>query len=217
MIFARYIGRHTEGSDFTPGKLYVASPLFEDGTAVVDSSFKTVDDSGKEFIFDVSDTMFFDFPKNEYAVVLKPVGKLKTGQVVQVTGVDGDFYQIAGEAYFSSSVFDLIDSTTLMIGAVLFHIATSCWTRVLSIREDGLVTTTAGTYPIMEYRFAVGSGEVLFEPEVTCQNNEGVESELTVGKVYHLLFGSPEEKSVSLVNDRGVLLEYMFSRFSFDF
>jgi hypothetical protein len=50
-----------------------------------------------------------------------------------------------------------------------------------------------------------------------CRDNEGVESELTIGKVYRLQCGILEDKSVSLVNDKGVMAEYMSSRLTFDF
>ena len=216
MIFARYIGPKSFGN-FIPGKVYQAMPGFSGSGAIDMECFHVDDETGKRLTIR-ADEELFKILDTVYAVVLKPILILERGQVVTIIGGDDDFFEVEIEgkpgAYFKSNMFEVLDSTNVTPGSYVLDTKSHQWVKV-SMVDDNLNIAPEGQEPrpIMDFRFPVGSDGVQTEPFFKCINTEGLEDELTEGRMYRAESVDANRGLLCICNNQGNTKCYMMGRF----
>jgi len=138
MIFAIYKANTPDAchGDFIPGKLYLASPEVN-AHSVVDVEHLIMQNEGGERVWVDPDAECFDYPEEVYAVVLRAVGIHHPGKVVVIDCADddGDFLSVKGLGFVRSSFFQLLDTTLVRPGMLVYDRESCQWRSVMRVDE----------------------------------------------------------------------------------
>lgn len=220
MIFTRYIG--DESREFTPGKMYLASPELN-GSETVNFGFCTVvSDTGKSIRINPSKKTF-EFLNEVYAVVINPMTftiinettKAETGDVVVLDDAteDGKMMNLKGCGYHVSSNFIVLDRTNVFPGLIVLDKTTNKWVPVKRVDESLWMVVNGGKDMMspQNFRFAVADGDILTDPIVRCVNATGYGNRLTLNRLYRLQ--SSWNNLCCVVGDDGKTVEAFEDRF----
>lgn len=188
MNFVRYKGVERPGEcEFVPGKIYWADNHLG-GNAYDPEAYVIEDECGnRRMVRDASSE--FEFLPEVYAVVVEPFEDFEVGQVVVLDDIEDDGnlkVSVKGCGLRDPASVAVIDRTTLYPGMTVMEEQTGLWKRVL--RTDEAMWLSVEDKSICspeQFRFAVSTGgEILAEPILTCIQNAGVESSLTLSNFY---------------------------------
>jgi len=212
MKFMRCTALTTEG-EFTVGRIYAVKDEMETD-AKTDDRFMIVDDNDERLKMKYSDRCF-ERVMTVYGVWVCEDGNFDAGEVLSITGVDGQFLEVAGYGYFGGDCIELLDATNLRPGIVVCDEENGQWRKVSRVDEDFNVSIDGNPEEfrsVAGFSLAVVDGAVVDFPVLYCIDANGKPGELTVGESY--LPVAREGAIVTLKNDAGEEKGYGMDRFS---
>jgi len=221
MIFARYKGPDKEGEQFVPGKVYLSYPEIENDDVVILDYIEILDESGKLVKIDPKNGRF-EFLDEVYAALLMGYNSKVVGDIVVINGGEKDekgelFFNIKKEGLYLAKNMTTLDRTNVYPGVVLQDVFDGYWKVVLSVDECLWITVKGNVINKKldgKFRFAVSRDkELMTVPLLKCVRNEGVDEQLTVGKMYYPI--KVDKYGNWLVkNDKNEAKSYLIHRFS---
>jgi len=220
MIFAIYRNHESDPSKvpgkFTMSRLYLASPEVDDASVLDLDRLQVIDDTG-ERVWIVPGEASFEYPEEVYAAVVKRLGARVPGEVVVVDGADdgGDFLNIKGSGYVRAKYLQLLDSTLVKPGMVVYDRKSSRWQRVRRVDEclRLVVEGNEEMRVLSDFVFAVSDEELATVPLLRCKDASG-HTCIREGAIYRVT-GLDEEGDLLVVNDKDEEKAYDPERFEF--
>jgi len=190
MIFAIHKAKPEDPGEgrFTKGMLYLATPEMNGSEVVNVDKMQVVDDDG-ERVWIEADGGRFEYPEEVYAVIVKAVGSKTPGEVVVVTEADdkGEFLCVKGIGYVRACHLQLLDSTIVKPGMMVYDLGRMRWDRIRRVDEcmrlcledcDGMRECT-------EFMFSVTDEELATVPLLRCLDDTGRRN-IKAGSIYRV-------------------------------
>jgi hypothetical protein len=141
------------------------------------------------------------------------------GCVVQIDGIDKDWFAVHGHGFIRSENFRLVDRDVLFIGTWVMDLYNEEWGKVVAVDSSDAISvhSAENRRSLLEFAFPVARQKVLTAPRVVCKDafvsTEGLEQ----GKAYCLEKGMPVESGLVVINIEGASFRMPASKFLWDF
>ena len=220
MIFAIYRGVQdgpdTGPGSFTKGRLYIASAEVDDKVVVDIEKLKLIDDKEETIWIDPENDRF-EYPDAVFGVIVKTLGPRTPGEVVVIDGADddGEFVSIEGMGFVRVANVQLLDSTMVKPGMMVFDRSRGRWDRVrrvdecMSMQVEGCDDMRECT----EFVFAVSDGDLAMVPLLRCLDDTGRDN-IKEGSIYRVK-GLDDSGLLVVDDDDGNEVSFEPARFEF--
>jgi hypothetical protein len=192
MIFAIYRGLVDEPDNglghFTKGRLYLAAPEVDDKVVVDVNHLQMKDDTGQQVWVDPENNRF-EYPDEVYGVIVKALGPRTPGEVVVVTSADdgGEFLEIDGMGFIRAANLQLLDSTVVKPGMMVFDRSRGRWDRIRKVDECMRLCVEAADEmrDCADFIFAVSDEDLTTVPLLRCLDDTGRDN-IKSGSIYRV-------------------------------
>lgn len=216
MIFAIYKGLPDDRGEgkFTKGRLYLADPEVDDTTVVDINRLEVTDDTGERIWIEPNNGRF-EYPEEIYGVVVKELGPKHPGEVVVITEADDGFFEIKGAGYIREAYIQLLDSTIVRPGMMVYDRSRTRWDRIRRVDECMRLRLedSDDMRDCTDFVFAVSDGDISTVPLLRCLDDTG-RTDIRKGSIYRVA-GLDKDGLLLVEDDQGREMSFEPERFEF--